>query len=942
MSIQLTTLGGLRVFKDGKELEDLRSWKRRLGLLVYIAYRREATRDHLTGMFWPGKPEQKARSSLSTAVGELRRACGRGCVETHGGVYRAGRELELDATLFQSSIDRGEFKEALSRYHGPFLSGISLVQTSSFQQWVGSVQSRLTAMHRRARLSEIESLTRSGSLPEALGHARRWVELEPEDDGPVQIAMRLLAMDGRRAEALQQYAAFQQVLALLGEEPLPETTELAERIRTGKEVGPTRIPTVIGAAGEQPMSSTEGLRKKRAHDERGTGKARSPPEPLDSAGDRKKGPDLWVVELVETLKDWWVFRGALAFFTFAVVSISIADGLGVPPVTVRKLLAMALGLLVLLAPAMWAVEPWARRMLGFEPPRRWRKASGDHPSTILRRPGLFLFLAAAAGVALGVFLWPRNSQVTADIAADVPQTRLAILPVLPTDSTDEELIDFAEAVSQQTIGHFRTFQALRVPNWRRVAGYRDPTLSPDSILRELDVEYFLSGMVSRVGDSLHFRWDLEDGRSVGEQFDLRMAGGSGTNQLNLLKDIVDRVTMGVRQELGEIIESRSLRLGTASQEAWIAFAEGRRMDSETLSLMGSNLRRAAWAARQADSLFALAASVDPAWADPLIMRATGTQHLAATGVLSEQMGLVAPLAPDPEERTDLGRRALEYLDEALSLDPGNRDALYSRAVLLLDWSSYFEPLDAPTKEEYLRRAEEDLQRAARGIPPHPESMGLLAILLARDRGDYLQASRYGREALKQDPWLGTRRDVIYWLATALFELGEDEDALSYCADATRPESHDSGTIWMRAECRLMIMALGDLPDLTPDPAWTLLERTVLRAPEISRIGSPARTQDFRDRGLLLYAGVLEAAGLPDSARVVLSQVRRIEASRMSAGTLARLGRKEEGLEKLREYLQSTPGADPERILNSRALRFLRGYPPFDSLRVHGSRSQPSP
>ena len=98
---------------------------------------------------------------------------------------------------------------------------------------------------------------------------------------------------------------------------------------------------------------------------------------------------------------------------------------------------------------------------------------------------------------------------------------------------------------------------------------------------------------------------------------------------------------------------------------------------------------------------------------------------------------------------------------------------------------------------------------------------------------------------------------------------------------------------------------------------------------------PMPQADYRSRSLLLYAGILDAAGLPDSAQKIFVELDSIETNQMSAGIMARLGEPEQGFEKLQAFLQPGQQPNPELILNSRTLRFLRGYPPFDSLRGSG-------
>jgi DNA-binding SARP family transcriptional activator/tetratricopeptide (TPR) repeat protein len=909
----------LRVFRDEEEIEPLRSWKLRLAILIYLSYQGEATRDQLTGLFWPEKPEKRARSSLSTAVSDLRKVCGRECILTKGEIYQAADLIHLDARAFQTTVERGDYSSALELYQGPFLQGISLVQTSYFEQWVGSVQSRLTGLHRRARFQTIEDLTKDGKLLEALGNARHWVELEPEDDGPVQTTMRLLAMDGRRAEALQAYETFRRAMALMDEVPLDETSALADRIRSGEDVGAARVPD-LGARATAPG------------DQEGTG--RLSPASQDIAAPRtdihQDRP--WLVELAETMKDWWVFRAVLTFFTFAFVAIGVADGLGVPPITVRQLLAIAVGSLVLLTPTLWAVEPWVRERLGFPPPRTWRERPKDPTRGPWRRRGLLITGAGIVAGAVAVTLWPKGPTGEGATPPPTVGTRLAFLPLLPSDTLDDQLAELAEEVSQATITHFRPFDALNVPSWRQVSGYRDPTLPPDSILEELEVDFFLSGEISADGDSIRIRWDLEDGHSLGEQIDIAVAGGPRANRVGVLKDIVGKITERLRQKLGAVVERRELRLGTDSDEAWTAYEEGRRASNGIMRLIRPDPSQAVWMAHQADSLCTLASSLDPGWAEPLILQAENARRWAAIGVFSGARG--PSTVPDPQERKELGQMALERLREALEKDHGNRDALFLRASILSDWGTFFEAVDQRTQEENLRRAEQDLQTAARGSPPHPEATGMLSIILARDRKDYAQARQLGEQALRQDPWLEARRDVKYYLARSLFELGEDERALAVCSDAAEAEQDtpDSGTAWMLAECQLMIMALGNLDHPSPDSAWALLERTVLQPDVNRRTMGPAAPLDYVPRGLLLYSGVLKAAGLSDSAQSVFGQLDSIEAGPMAAGILALLDEDEWAFDRLMAHLQEARPSDLEPELDSRVLRHLRDYPPFDSLR----------
>ena len=68
----------------------------------------------------------------------------------------------------------------------------------------------------------------------AIGHARRWLALDPLNEPAHRLLMQLYAWAGDRAAAARQYQECVKVLqAELGIEPEPETTALLEAIRSG-------------------------------------------------------------------------------------------------------------------------------------------------------------------------------------------------------------------------------------------------------------------------------------------------------------------------------------------------------------------------------------------------------------------------------------------------------------------------------------------------------------------------------------------------------------------------------------------------------------------------------------------------------------------------------------------------------------------------------------
>ena len=88
MTIELRCLGPLEVRVDGGPPPAELLWRKHLALLVYLARSpRGRARDHLMGLLWPEKDQDKARHSLNEALRVLRRVLGDALV-TEGDVVR--------------------------------------------------------------------------------------------------------------------------------------------------------------------------------------------------------------------------------------------------------------------------------------------------------------------------------------------------------------------------------------------------------------------------------------------------------------------------------------------------------------------------------------------------------------------------------------------------------------------------------------------------------------------------------------------------------------------------------------------------------------------------------------------------------------------------------------------------------------------------------------
>ncbi|HHJ06766.1 MAG TPA: hypothetical protein ENK24_04630, partial [Anaerolineae bacterium] len=195
-------------------------------------------------------------SSLRYALSNLRRVIGDRVAEPpflritrHALQFNSTGNVWLDVADFAQTLnDFSNFEEAalldvesaaqLERaatlYRGDFLAGFSLKDSSPFEEWVLFTRERLARQAAGALRQLLRIYRQEGQIEPAQRCAQRLLQLEPWQEETHQALMRLLALKGRRAEALAQYQTCRQILAdEFGVEPLPETTALYHHIRAG-------------------------------------------------------------------------------------------------------------------------------------------------------------------------------------------------------------------------------------------------------------------------------------------------------------------------------------------------------------------------------------------------------------------------------------------------------------------------------------------------------------------------------------------------------------------------------------------------------------------------------------------------------------------------------------------------------------------------------------
>lgn len=258
--LEIFTLGGVRILRDGELLRSL-STRKTEALLIYLAStRRPQPREVLADLFWDERSQSQAMANLRVVLTTLRQVLGDSIIISRNQVeLNPAAPVWLDATELENSLEAvrkqgglspstaEQASAALALYRGDFLQGFSVFDCRRFEDWGVRERERL---HRLAvdGLSELLTyqIERQG-YQQGMANASRLLELDPLMEAAHRQMMRLLTYSGQRAAALNQYETCQKLLQdELEVEPSVETRELYEQIKSGQ-------PGAIKEPGKLPL-----------------------------------------------------------------------------------------------------------------------------------------------------------------------------------------------------------------------------------------------------------------------------------------------------------------------------------------------------------------------------------------------------------------------------------------------------------------------------------------------------------------------------------------------------------------------------------------------------------------------------------------------------------------------------------------------------------------
>jgi DNA-binding SARP family transcriptional activator/predicted ATPase len=260
--------GTFQVTLDGTAVSGFASDKVR-ALLIYLAIESDQPqrREKLAGLLWPDFSEASAHTNLRTTLANLRQVIGDASTsppylfisrQTIQFNRTSGAWIDVDSyTELLNLADLTSLEQAARLYRGDLLEGFSLGDAAPFEEWALLERER----YRRLTMDALGRLTdgylQRGEYERALLHAWRQVELDPWREGAHQQLIQLLALSGRRTEALIQYETCCRLLVEeLGVPPAENTVALYDQIRSGRLSAPVRPPVRSHESAIEPPSYT--------------------------------------------------------------------------------------------------------------------------------------------------------------------------------------------------------------------------------------------------------------------------------------------------------------------------------------------------------------------------------------------------------------------------------------------------------------------------------------------------------------------------------------------------------------------------------------------------------------------------------------------------------------------------------------------------------------
>ncbi len=268
-SLEIFTLGGLRILLDGERVTGLSSRKVE-ALLIYLAItNRPQPRESLAELLWDDFTQSKAMNNLRVVLSNLRKHFGDFLNITRDSVSINPRsQIQLDVHRLEYGLAAariqnpesglltpkvaGGMEQAIALYGGEFLQGFYVRDARGFNEWLAVEKERLHRLVLDGLGKLVDWKLEQSEHMAGIELASRRMQLDPLVEATHRQMMLLLAHSGQQAAALRQYEELEKLLeSELGVPPTAESTQLYQRIREGRLELPAK--ETVRAPAESPF-----------------------------------------------------------------------------------------------------------------------------------------------------------------------------------------------------------------------------------------------------------------------------------------------------------------------------------------------------------------------------------------------------------------------------------------------------------------------------------------------------------------------------------------------------------------------------------------------------------------------------------------------------------------------------------------------------------------
>lgn len=229
-ALELRLFGSPGVFLEGFEVA--LPTKKALALLAYLALEGPTPRGKLADLLWSDLEEDTARKNLRQEFHRLQSTPLAEHLTFSPDKIWVGGNPQADIRAFRACVRDEDWAGAISAYRGALLAGLELRGAARFDEWLEATRASLAGEYRKALRHRSGQLEGEGNLRAALETHQTLLVTEPFEEHTYREAMRLHALLGEREAALNLYRRCREMLEReFALKPLPETAELAERIR---------------------------------------------------------------------------------------------------------------------------------------------------------------------------------------------------------------------------------------------------------------------------------------------------------------------------------------------------------------------------------------------------------------------------------------------------------------------------------------------------------------------------------------------------------------------------------------------------------------------------------------------------------------------------------------------------------------------------------------